>query len=69
MRRYGIFSISTLLSLCHHRPLRHAVTTTTVWYSTMAKIDHKQAALDFLSFVNASPTRNADPTSPACAIV
>lgn len=63
MRRYGAFSISTLLSLCPHRPVspRHAVSTiTTVWYtrySTMAKIDHKQAALDFLSFVNASPTR------------
>jgi hypothetical protein len=26
-------------------------------YSTMVKINHKQAALDFLSFVNASPTR------------
>ena len=26
-------------------------------YTTMVKINHKQAALDFLSFVNASPTR------------
>jgi aspartyl aminopeptidase len=25
--------------------------------STMVKVNHKQAALDFLSFVNASPTR------------
>lgn len=28
--------------------------------STMVKVDHKQAALDFLSFVNASPTRKND---------
>lgn len=40
-------------------PLHNSLSYQHTRYSTMPKIDSKQAAKDFLSFVNASPTRNS----------
>jgi hypothetical protein len=60
--------ISPLLSLYQYRAVSHPHLSTAIFntrYSTMAKVDQKQAALDFLSFVNASPTRKFhQPASP-----